>query len=281
MLWLGSYSTAVVMGYCLSSLLVTGSQLYFLRRRFRPQGEKTKASAVWGRQILAFSWPFTTWGLFTWAQQVSDRWALQTFASTKDVGLYAVVFQLGYAPIGLATGLAMTFLAPILYQRSGSATDQTRNTFVHSITWRITFADLLITVMAFVFTFLLHGWIFHVLVAAKYHSVSYLLPWMILAGGLFAAGQMLSLKLMSEMKPSSLIAAKIMTAILGVGSNIYGASRFGIQGVVAALVGFSGIYFVWMAWVAQHSTRAPSRLTPFGDGGVSRGNGCIPTSRNS
>jgi len=252
MLWLGSSSTVVVLGYALSSLLVTGSQFFFLRRLIRPQDEKSKASANWGRQIWAYSWPFSTWGVFSWAQQASDRWALQAFASTQEVGLYAVVFQLGYAPVGLATGLAMTFLGPILYQRSGSAADHTRNTSVHRIAWRITFVGLFVTALAFFFTFLLHEWIFHLLVAVKYHAVSYLLPWMVLAGGIFAAGQMLALKLMSEMKPAAMIVAKIVTTILGVGLNIYGASQFGLPGVVAALVAFSGIYFFWMAWLAQH-----------------------------
>lgn len=259
MLWLGSSSAAVVMGYALSSLLVTGSQFFFLRRLIiRPQGEKPQATANWERQIWAYSWPFSTWGVFTWAQQVSDRWALQAFASTQEVGKYVVVFQLGYAPIGLATVLAMTFLGPILYQRSGIATDHTRNTSVHRIAWHITFVSLLMTALAFVFTLLLHAWIFHLLVDTQYHSVSHFLPWMVLAGGIFSAGQMLALKLMSEMKSASMTVAKIVTAILGVGMNVYGASQFGLQGVVAALVTFSTIYFLWMAWLAQHPSASIS-----------------------
>ena len=262
MLWLGSSSTAVVMGYALSSLLVTGSQLFFLRRLIRPQGKEPRVSENWGRQIWAYSWPFSAFGVFTWMQQISDRWALQTFASGYEVGLYAVVFQLGYVPIGLATGMAMSFLGPILYQRSGSAADHTRNISVHRIAWRITFVGLFVTALAFFFTFLLHEWIFHLLVAAKYHAVSYLLPWMVLAGGIFAAGQMLALKLMSEMKSAAMTAAKIVTAILGVGLNIYGATQFGLKGVVAALVVFSGIYFFWMSWLAQHPPASVNHLRP-------------------
>lgn len=252
MLWLGSYSTAVVIGYVLSSLLVTSSQLFFLRRVMPRPSDAPLVPANWERRILVYSWPFSAWGVFTWAQQISDRWALQTFASTQEVGLYAVVFQLGYTPIGLLTGLGMAFLGPILYQRSGSAADHQRNTSVHRIAWRITFLSLLMTVVAFVLTLALHRWIFHLLVAAEYHTVSYLLPWMVLAGGVFASGQMLALKLMAEMKSRAMTLAKIVTAILGVGLNIFGASQFGLQGVVVALVGFSGIYFVWMAWLAQH-----------------------------
>lgn len=252
MLWLGSSSTAVVMGYALSSLLITGSQFFFLRRLLPPQSKPPPADARWGRQIWAYSWPFSVFGVFTWMQQISDRWALQAFASTQDVGLYAVVFQLGYVPVGLITGMAMSFLGPILYQRSGNATDSVRNTSVHRIAWRFTIVGLLVTALASMTAFFLHEWIFHLLVAAKYHAVSYLLPWMVLAGGVFAAGQMLALKLMSEMKSVTMTIAKIVTAILGVGLNIYGASQFGLQGVVGALVAFSGIYFFWMAWLAQH-----------------------------
>lgn len=258
MFWLGKSSSAVILGYALSSLLVTGSQFYFLRRLIRPL-ERPQASAKWIRQIWAYSWPFSTWGVFTWAQQVSDRWALQTFASTQDVGMYAVLFQLGYVPIGLATAMAITFLGPVLYQRSGIATDHTRNTSVHRIAWRITLVGLVVTGLAFLFTLMLHESIFHFLADAQYHSVSHFLPWMVLAGGIFAAGQMLALKLMSEMKPAAMTAAKIITATLGVVLNVYGAKQYGLPGVVGALVLFSGIYFLWMAWLAQHSPTSTSR----------------------
>ena len=251
MLWLGSSSTAVILGYVLSSLLVTGSQLLFLQKLIRPEGAITHKSRDWGQKIWAYSWPFSAWGIFTWLQQISDRWALQTYASGHDVGLYAVVFQLGYVPIGLALGMAMTFLGPILYQRSGSTTDQNRNRDVHQIAWRITFAGLAITALAFVFTLFLHEGIFQLLVATKYHEVSYLLPWMIVAGGVFSAAQMLALKLLSEMKSAVMTTAKIVSAIVGVFLNIYAASQFGSQGVVFALIAFSCIYFFWMVWLAQ------------------------------
>jgi O-antigen/teichoic acid export membrane protein len=260
MVWLGSSSTAVVMGYALSSFLVTGSQLIFLRRLVRLQGEMPQATENWTRRIWAYSWPFSAWGVFTWAQQVSDRWALQTFAATHEVGMYAVVFQLGYVPIGLASGMAMTFLGPILYQRSGLASDCGRNTSVHRIAWSITFVGLLVTLLAFVFTLILHEWVFGLLVDAQYHAVSHFLPWMVLAGGIFAAGQMLALKLMSEMKSAAMTAAKIVTAIVGVTLNIFGAMQFGLQGVVAALVAFSCIYFFWMAWLAQHPAASSGHL---------------------
>ncbi len=264
MIWLGSSSTAVVVGYAVSSLLVTCSQLYFLRRLTQPQVTTTRGHENWARQIWLYSWPFATWGVFAWAQQGSDRWALQTFATTHEVGLYAVLFQLGYTPIGLVTGIAIGFLAPIFYQRSGSAADHTRNISVHRMAWNITFAGLLMTALAFIFTLSGHEWVFQLLVASNYHEVSYLLPWVVLAGGIFSASQMLLLKLQSEMRQNTMITAKIVTAIIGICLNIYGASQFGLQGVVVAHIIFSVITFLWMSWLAQHlptSASDPS-LTP-------------------
>lgn len=251
-LWLGASSTSVIIAYAASSLLVTGSQLFYLRRLTRVRAASSKRGINWLPQIWRYAWPFSTWGIFTWAQQVSDRWALQSFSSPEDVGLYAVVFQLGYVPIGLASGIMMTFLGPILYQHSGNASDHSRNKVVHVAAWRITVLVFTLTLIALAITLATHKFIFSVLVAEKYHSVSHLLPWVILAGGLFATGQMLALKLLSEMKSVAMTTAKIVTALLGVTLNVYSASRFGVSGVVASLLAFSTVYLCWMIWLAQH-----------------------------
>ena len=246
LLWLGSSSTAVVIGYALSALLVTGSQFIFLRRLILPQSKPNGDSRQWILQMWAYSWPFSTWGIFTWVQQSSDRWALEAFATTSDVGLYAVLVQLGYTPIVMVTGLATSFLGPILYQRSGDATDPARNTHVHRLAWRITLFCMTLTLIAFMLALGLHDWIFRLLVASDYRGVSYLLPWMVLASGIFAAGQILALKMMSELKSTPLIGVKIGTAILGVLFNVYGASVGGVTGIAIATVAFSIIYFLSM-----------------------------------
>jgi O-antigen/teichoic acid export membrane protein len=250
-LWLGASGIAVIIGYACSTLLITISQFFFLRRTIpQPHGPISQGQK-WAPQIWAYSLPFVTFGGFTWAQQISDRWALQAFASTSEVGQYAVLFQLGYTPIALITGMAMSFLGPILYQRSGDATDHGRNTNVHRISWRVARLSIVVTLLGFAITFVLHEWLFGVLVAAEYRHGSHFLPWVVLAGGGFAAGQMLALKLMSEMRSSAMTKAKIVTALIGTLLNVMGAALAGLQGVVWAMLIFSGIYFLWMAVLAS------------------------------
>lgn len=254
MLWLGSSSIGVVIGYSCSSLLMTVSQLFFLRRTIQREGTGVRDHKRYIQKIWAYSWPISVWGIFTAVHLVSDRWALEAFSTTKEVGLYAVLFQIGYSPIVIVAGLSMAFLEPILYQRSGDATNHARNAKVHWLVWKITFVNLVGTFIGFMIAFIMHEWIFRLFVAPEYREVSYLLPWLIMAAGVFATGQMLSLRLLSEIKTVKMLSVKIGTAVLGVSLNIYGASVAGLQGVVVALLAFSLIYLVWMILVVSGST---------------------------
>lgn len=249
MLLLGTSSTAVVIGYALSAFIVTASQLVFLRRlasRHVQRAPGATTPAQWAGDMWRYGWPFSTWGVFTWAQLASDRWALEAFSSTADVGAYAALFQLGYTPISIATGLMVTFLGPVLFQRAGDASDPVRNRRVHQLTWRLTWTGIAATAFAFAIALALHEWLFTVLVAAPYRLTSHWLPWMILAGGLFAAGQVLSLKPLANLRPAAIIPVKIATAVLAIAMNAWGAAHYGLPGVVAAAVVFSALYLGWM-----------------------------------
>jgi O-antigen/teichoic acid export membrane protein len=255
MLCFGKASAVVIAGYALSALLITASQMFFFRRLIvaRAPVDAAVTHQDWSGAIWRYSWPFSAWGLFTWAHQASDRWALQSFGSTKDVGSYAVLFQLSYVPITVATGLMLTFLAPILYQRSGDATQVARNDASHNLVWAGARFALLLTIIAFVVGLLAHDLIFSVLVSAAYRTTSQWLPWMILAGGLFATGQILTLKLMTDMRTSRAIPLKIGTAIVGTALSVIGAASHGLPGVVAATVIFAIIYLAWAALVCRRS----------------------------
>lgn len=245
-LLLGGFSTAALAGYVLASCLVLLSQWVFFRRLWRAAALPGRA-VYWRAQTLDYSWPFAVWGIFYWAQSASDRWALGLLASTADVGLYAVLFQIGYYPVSMATGIALQFLTPIFFARAGDATDQARSAGVTRLTGRLTAWSLTVTLVLGGLAFLLHAPVFRVFLARDYGAASPLLPWMVLTGGVFAAGQIIALNLMSQLKTRTMMLAKIGTAALGVALNFGGAWWFGIAGVVAAGLAFSVIYLVWMA----------------------------------
>ena len=286
---LGATASSALLGYMAAVGLILLSQWFFLKFAFvnkvpLEQTNKlplTQSTAQWQHDIWQFAWPFATWGAFTWAQQVSDLWSLKAFTSTSEVGLYTVIFQLGYAPIILLNSIVQVFLGPILNQQieqnqqsrlsqqNQTAQDKhiTRNSnsnqqdkavlqsnlnkskSVHRVTWVTTLLSLVTTTFAFVFILNTHEWLFSFLVAPEFRSASVYLAYMVLAGGLFSAGQILSLKLVSEFNSKIMLSVKVGTALLGLVLNIYGAWAYGTAGVVGSMIIFSISYLAWMAWL--------------------------------
>jgi O-antigen/teichoic acid export membrane protein len=242
----GASSTAALAGYSLAATAVLGSQFYFFRKTILKGSLQSGNEQEWGGRILGYSWPLMSWGIFTWAQLASDRWALGLFRPMQDLGAYVVLYQLGYSPISVITGMGVQFLAPIYYQRAGDASDSLRNADVNRLNQRLSVAALGVTGLCFLADLLLRTPIFRIFVAGPYRGVSYLLPWMALSAGLFATGQIISINLMSQMRTRSMVTAKIATALLGAAANFAGAYFFGINGVVGAGVLFSLAYFLWM-----------------------------------
>lgn len=249
LLWLGASSAVAMAGYALAVVLVLWSQYGFVRGIAHGRGAAAQPRR-WQRQVWEYSWPISAFGAFTWLQLASDRWALELYTSTREVGTYAALFQLGYYPMSMASTMAMQFLAPIFYQRAGDASDRRRNADVDRLSWKLTGVSLGATAVAFALALLFHRQIFRILVASAYASVSHLLPWMLLAGGIFAAGQAIALNLMSQMRTQAMMGAKIATALAGVALNLAGAYWLGIDGIVLAAVLFSVLYFSWMAALA-------------------------------
>jgi len=122
---------------------------------------------------------------------------------------------------------------------------------------RIAAGTIGLTLLATTAAWILHAWVFNLLVGVEFRSTSHLLPWVVMAGGLFSAGQILSLKAFVELDARALLVPKVVTAVLGAGCNFAGAHYFGSDGVVAGLLGFSLIYLAWMITLVRRAPTAP------------------------
>ena len=247
----GTRSAMAMYGYAVAAALIFFSQLAFMQNIGSERFSVRLKSNEWLKNIWTYSWPFSVWGIFTAVHLASDRWALEIFSTTKDVGFYLVLFQIGYLPITLLTGIFTQFLAPIFYQRVGDGRDEQRRSSVHHLSWRLTWLALTLTGGVYLFTRAFHDQIFKIFVGKEYLSISNLLPFMVLSGGIFAAAQIVSLNLMSQMKTRNMMMPKIITALIGVSLNLLGAHLIGLKGVVMASILFSGIHFLWMATLSR------------------------------
>ena len=260
-LWLGASSATAMMGYCLATVPVLLSQWWFFHHTLKPssdiaaQAGDPSENRSWGAEIVHYSWPFATWGILGWGRLVSDRWALQVFGTTEDVGFYAVLFQLGYYPITILTQLVTQLASPICFQRAGDASDSGRIRRVYVLTWRMTAGAIAATLVVVALAIYLDETIFQLLVASEYHSVARLLPGMLLAAGLFASAQCCTVGIQSHLKTRSLVTPKAVVHSIGVILNVLGAAWGGIAGVVLANIVYSAMHLLWMVILSVAAVR--------------------------
>lgn len=242
-------------GYALASLLVAVSQFAFFKLRIASlaAGEPPADSDRWFVEMKTYAWPFVTWGIFTWAQMASDRWALEVFAGTHEVGLYTVLYQLGFYPLQMLATLLVQVAAPVLYARAGDATDPVRLAHAFRLTRLLALATVAATILGTLTAAVVHPLVGRLLLAEAYRGVTHLFPWMVAAGGLFATGQVMALLFMLANQSRMLIAPKIVTAIAGIAMNIVGARLYGTRGVIAAAIAFSLLFCAWLTVSAARS----------------------------
>jgi O-antigen/teichoic acid export membrane protein len=265
----GASSAMAMLGFAVGVLLVLVSQLFFFYRVM--PFEKTHGPVSGGdasalaRRMTQYAWPIAAWGVFSWAQAVSDRWILQAFTSTAVVGVYSVLNQLGFYPMSLFSAVTVQFVSPVLFERAGDGSDLPRLDSTSRLVLAMVVVTLAFTAMATVAASLLHRAIFAVLVDVRYRSVSGLLPWMVCAGGLFAAGQAASQVLMVAGLTKRLIAPKGAIAVVTLALYTLGAHLRGLDGIIYANTAFGILYFCWMsnlAWrwrtTALRGIHAPS-----------------------
>lgn len=245
----------ILLAYCLSITLVLGAQvLNFFRRQ--PSTVTFSAIDTWCYKVWHYSWPFYVWGLFVAAQASSDRWAVSTFLSFRDVGLYTVTVQLFYAPITILISASSQFLSPIFY----SKIERTAQAF------RCSAAQVqIISVVSVIGSICLASVVFAILwgsslliffMGEEYVHMQQYLPWIVLSSSMFGCGQLLQLYFMSLNITKSLLPIKIYTSILCISLNIVGVQFWGMSGVVASGVIFSAIYLIaisatmWTHWTS-------------------------------
>ncbi|MBK6327504.1 MAG: oligosaccharide flippase family protein [Chloroflexi bacterium] len=267
-IYFGPTSRSAMIGYVAAAFLILPSQMYFFRRKVltlpgmaTPASQPDTQTALWRRKLRDYALPFAGWGIFTWAQMSSDRWSLQASGSTSEVGYYAVLYRLGYYPITLATGLVIQLISPILFQKAGDATDENRMKATLRVNQGLTTAAFSVTLIAVMLAYFLHPLLFRVLVSSEYRSISWLLPWIMLAGGLFATGQVATISLLSEVNTKRLLPPKIGTAVLATALNFAAAFLYGLPGVIFAGVISGAVYVVWILALIRQNNRQTRRLT--------------------
>ena len=257
---LGKSSLYAMVGYSLAAVVTLTLQLCLLNDKIFPIAklflpEQDSNIVQWQKKIRNYAWPFAFWGVFLWVQQASDRWSLQVFRSTEEVGLYVALYQLGYYPIQMFIDTLIQLITPVLFSKAGDGSDVSRMKHVGKLNLFLVFGILFFTVGVALFCSLFHKQIFALLLDSRFHQTSYLLPFAVCASGIFAAGQAGVLTVLSKANTRILIPPKVGTALVSILTNALGAYLWGIKGIVGSSLFISMLYFVWIMAISVKMMR--------------------------
>jgi O-antigen/teichoic acid export membrane protein len=248
-IWLlGPSSTAVVLGYAVSALLVTVSQLFFLRRLLRNTLEvvSTASNNDWAMQMWRFSWPLMAGGLFNWGYYASQRWALELFVTTADVGKFYALTQIAYAPLGAVAGLFMSMLGPILYARAADPKNQASIENVKNIVFKIAAVGVGATFLIAGISSIWHEMIFKIFVAEQYRDVSGYMPLVVIAAGLLQSSIALGIIFTSNNKTKAILPLAIYGQMLIALVNMIMTYYYGLSGLILSMIFGAGLHITWM-----------------------------------
>lgn len=245
---LGSDPKYILAAYLAVAVVIVCSRLFFLKKIINSLEMVDIREAnvkEWRRKVWEFSWPISLWGVFSWLHLSSDRWVLENLVGTEAVAQYAVSYQLAYSTTMYASGLLGSFITPILYGQVKVYDGKVEPVKAINNTLKIMCVLLSLTIITFFCLWFLHETIFYYLVGSEFHGSSYLLPWLALAGGLFACGQILATGIFASLTSKKLIPIKIGSGVCGLILNIVGTFFWGLEGIVAAVILTSLLYFLW------------------------------------
>ena len=123
-LW-GASTVNVLCGYLVATALVFGSQITLWRSmlsrltEFHGNSDRQESKTL-AAGMREYGMPFATWGPIAWLQQSSDRWVLATRTNVSQVGVYQILFQLGFYPMTLLSSLVSQVMGPVLFGLVGN-----------------------------------------------------------------------------------------------------------------------------------------------------------------
>lgn len=235
-------AAGVLWGFALAAALTMASQYFFYRvikSKTLGTSNVTPLHVItrqWQASMTSYAWPYVIWAVPAWLQFSSDRWALDWFMSSAEVGIYAAVCQLAFLPIYTMTQLITQLAMPILFARAGDLSDPSRVASTRSLNSKIVNISLFWTICAVIIVYCLQAQIGYFLLDPRYHGALSLLPLVVLAAGIFATSQLVEIKIITANQTAALIRPKIIVAILACAAFFSGAYLGGIAGVVWASI---------------------------------------------
>ncbi|THB73954.1 MAG: hypothetical protein D3926_22920 [Desulfobacteraceae bacterium] len=249
---LDSYRTPTVLyGFITVGLIIVGFHAWFIGRLSTlplpssalqplsfsdPVSFPDRSNALKPDAIRSYALPLIISNGSIWVVMMAERWALTHYGNISDVGGYAAVYQLAFMPMLFISNFLILFFEPILYQITGKSDNESNTDKALKLNRYLALSILGVTGIIFVSMLFLYPAVGKVLLGIEFRGYAWLFPWLLLAGGCFAASQQFLLKLTIELRTRSIALLWSGVAATAVISYIAGACFWQLDGILGAVV---------------------------------------------
>jgi O-antigen/teichoic acid export membrane protein len=200
-------------------------------------------------KLLLYISPFLFWGISTWLQLNGEKWIINGYLSTADVGIYAIMMSLVNALIIVPNLIISDFASPIIFQQYANMSKKDNiETGYQYIKLNIIIIFSLV-LFSTVFTYFLGKELIIFISGKEFAVYWYLLPFLCFGAGLFYTGEAQTVLGKALNNPKKYLAPKVSIGILSVISNFFFIKYFGINGVAITIIFIGVIYVVYISYV--------------------------------
>lgn len=243
-----------LLGFMFGATLVTLSQIYFSLRieeiknnmGFTPNKERIRAVT---QEFSRFSAPLVLLAVFAVVSMYSDRWILQALFDTKEVGIYAAIYQIANGPIVFIFGIIQQFIVPIIFEHAAEINSEKKNRVADKLLIQTLFIAVLLMVILLIMLFFCGDKLLMILTNRDFAKHPYLL-WLITLGiSLFNIGQLISVKGFYLNRTGVYLNSKVLHSVSFIILVFLFGRRYGVYGIVvssciSSLFYLGGILFV-------------------------------------
>lgn len=239
-------SISTLLGFVVVAIIVLGSQVFFLRQKeakldnYSNLGNHLKLR----EDIIRFTTPFAFLSLFSWLRFNSDKWIISYILGTKAVGTYSALYQIGFQPLNLLTITLSQLLLPVLFEiaEDGKNTVKLKNAQILNGKFIVLFTFFVVFLVLLSFCFSSN--VIQILLGSTYEQQSYILPYLVIAGGLYGGESFITNQALINVKSHTLVFSRIFTGVSNIFFCYIGTFYFGMIGLVVGLILNSLLFYV-------------------------------------
>nr|WP_255036729.1 oligosaccharide flippase family protein [Lacihabitans soyangensis] len=236
-------------GVGLLLISITSCLIYYkLVREKIKKDTGTPEISLYKHELINYSLPFALFGIIIWLQNSSEKWFLDLFVGTKEVGIYSILNQVGFQTFVLLSGVITSMSTPIIFEKSSSISKKTAirlNTLV-------TFFFIVIGIITIILSCYFGDDLIIIFSSSEFISKPYLLPIITISGVLFAIAQNISINYMILLKSKLLQYPKIISGIVGVFINYILTKSYGLDGLTFSILITNFLYLLILVIVQSY-----------------------------